>query len=377
VSNQIEEMKNVPKPNRAPKHTTQKYSITEKHIQPWIDQHESIKIYLQRLNGNKTRIGLYLYRYCEWAGKTPEQLLELKTSYDNSDAERLLDRFTITDKFPESTKFTMINSVKAFYRTNYKQLQTAAGKFEYATLKCQGVLPKDQRLKLYLACYTPRDRALIMTAMCTAIARETISLMCWNHFEEDWMQQEIPCLTLPSNIVKGHGKGKYKGVQQVTFLTPEAKHELLAYRTWYQKTFKHNWLPNEHIFLSVKDNLHEPLTKEGLARVMIHLTQRADIKFGIHSGRMIVQTALENVGVSPNWVRKIKGRKVKGEESPYSKPAKEQLRKKYKEALPDLEFLTTYDAPKDPQQQFLSEFAELLQKHPEKFEKFEQFILKL
>ena len=160
--------------SKAPKHTTRKYSQTQRTIQPWINQHECIKIYLQRLNSNRERNGQYLYLYCEWANKTPEQLLELKTSYDNSDAEKLLDRFTITDKFPESVKFTMINAVKAFYRTNYKQLQTAAGKFEYATQKCQGILPKEQRLKLYLACYTPRDRALIMAATCTAIARETI-----------------------------------------------------------------------------------------------------------------------------------------------------------------------------------------------------------
>jgi predicted nuclease with TOPRIM domain len=36
----------------------------------------------------------------------------------------------------------------------------------------------------------------------------------------------------------------------------------------------------------------------------------------------------------------VKGRKCSGEEAPYSKPAVQQLREKYREALSELEFLT-------------------------------------
>jgi hypothetical protein len=355
-----------------------KYSQTEKTIQPWIDQHECIQIYLQRLNANKQRIGLYLYLYGEWANKTPEQLLTLKNSFENSDAEKLLDRFTIAKTiFPDSVKWLIINAVKAFYRCNYHQLQAAAGKYEYTTKKAQTPASKETCLKLFKACYTPRDQALIMASTCTAIAIETMAELKWSHFEENWQQQETPCLTLPSNILKGHGKGKYRGVQQVTFLTPEAKTVFIEYRVWYQKTFNHTWQQDDHIFLSIKRHIHHPMKKEVLSRIMYHITQRAGLKYGIHDGRIRLQTALENAGVSPNWTRKAKGRKVKAEESPYSKPAIEQLRAKYREALPDLEFLTIHETPKNPQQQFLEEFAKVLERHPEKFEKFEQFILKL
>ena len=61
--------------------------------------------------------------------------------------------------------------------------------------------------------------------------------------------------------------------------------------------------------------------------------------FSIHDGRRLVETALENVGTSRNWIQKIKGRKVRGEDAPYSKPAIEQLRGKYRECVGDLEFL--------------------------------------
>jgi hypothetical protein len=50
---------------------------------------------------------------------------------------------------------------------------------------------------------------------------------------------------------------------------------------------------------------------------------------------------LEQIGISSNWARKIRGRKVKGEEAPYSQPNIEALRAKFREAVPLLEF--TYE----------------------------------
>jgi hypothetical protein len=47
--------------------------------------------------------------------------------------------------------------------------------------------------------------------------------------------------------------------------------------------------------------------------------------------------------MSPNWARVLRGRKVAGSENPYSRPNIEQLRAKFKEAVPLLEF--TSEAP--------------------------------
>jgi hypothetical protein len=180
-----------------------------------------------------------------------------------------------------------------------------------------------------------------MIATSTSITRETIAKIKWNHLEENWEQEEIPCIQIPSNLIKGKGKGKYKNVQQITFLTPETKQILLIYKNWYQRTYNHKWIPENNIFLKERSATHEPLTKDGLSRVITRITERAGIQYGIHEGRTRIQTALENVGTPENWIQKIKGRKVRGEQSPYSKPAIEQLRQKFKDALPDIEFLTT------------------------------------
>ncbi|MFX1538303.1 MAG: hypothetical protein ACFFDI_29285 [Promethearchaeota archaeon] len=95
-----------------------------------------------------------------------------------------------------------------------------------------------------------------------------------------------------------------------------------------------------------------------------------------------METALENVATPSNWIQKIKGRKVRGEDAPYSKPAIEQLRAKYREALPDLEFLR--QPAKQPAStlskealSFFEKFDGVLELYPDKLEKFEKFILEL
>jgi hypothetical protein len=117
--------------------------------------------------------------------------------------------------------------------------------------------------------------------------------------------------------LKGHGKGKYRD-----YMT---KHGVL-------------WNEDMPVFLSIEQP-HEPLKYQAVGNAILRISKSARVGFGAHDGRRIVETALENVGTPRNWIQKIKGRKVRGEDSPYSKPAIEQLRKKYREALPELEFL--------------------------------------
>jgi hypothetical protein len=72
----------------------------------------------------------------------------------------------------------------------------------------------------------------------------------------------------------------------------------------------------------------------------------------------VVETALEEVGIHPNWARKIRGRKVRGEESPYSQPEVEKLRAKYREAVPLLQF--TVETTKSSENTLLSKKETLI-----------------
>jgi hypothetical protein len=336
----------------------QKYAQTETTILDWAEKHDGVRVWLSKLHGTKEQRALSLWYYCDWAEKTPKELLELKNSFESLDAEKLLDKFVLDADYPDSLKWKSALAVRSFYRCNYRQLQREAGKMDYYQVKPQRNPSKLKRLELYNACYNPRDRALICVTTCSAIALETLSSLCWNHFEENWQAQDVPHISIPSELLKGHGKGKYRGVRQETFVTPETKRELIKYRDFMTKRHGVIWTEDMYVFLSNEQNKekkHEPLKYQAVGNAILRISKEAHVGFGAHDGRRIVETALENVGTPRNWIQKIKGRKVRGEDAPYSKPAIEQLRKKYREALPELEFLNVASVSQTSELQELKE----------------------
>jgi hypothetical protein len=98
------------------------------------------------------------------------------------------------------------------------------------------------------------------------------------------------------------------------------------------------WNEDMNVFLTL-EKPYNALARAGISKTVEALSHKACVPFSVHDGRRIVETALENVGTPRNWIQKIKGRKVRGEDAPYSKPAIEQLRAKYVCAVCDLEFL--------------------------------------
>jgi hypothetical protein len=172
---------------------------------------------------------------------------------------------------------------------------------------------------------------------CTGIAKETLQNLKWSHLEENWESKDLPAINISSELLKGHGHGKYKDVRQITFLTPEAKRELLVYLDWVEDKLGRKVTPKDHIWLTTIKP-YEPLSYAMLGNLIDRLSNVVKVPFSLHDGRRWINTALEQIGVSINWARKIRGRKVKGEEAPYSQPAIEQLRAKFREAVPLLEF---------------------------------------
>jgi hypothetical protein len=332
-----------------------KYAQTETTILAWAEKHKTVRVWLSKLHGTKEQRTLSLWYYCSWIKKTPKELLALKSSFESKEAEKLLDSFIVDADYPDSLKWKTALAVRSFYRCNYRELHREAGKMDYYQVKPQRNPSKSKRLELYNACYNPRDRALICLSLCSALALETLSNLRWSHFEENWQAQETPHISIPGELLKGHNKGKYRGIRQETFISSECKHELIKYREYMTKRHGVLWTEDMSVFLS-NEQPYEPLKYQAIGNAILRISREAHVGFGAHDGRRIVETALENVGTPRNWVQKIKGRKVRGEDSPYSKPAIEQLRKKYREALPELEFLTMATA------QQTSEIEELKEK---------------
>ena len=283
-----------------------------------------------------------LFLFCEWCGKLPDQLLDLKRNGD-LEAEYLLDEFAGLDgsldaPYSNSIMWTCVQAVRSFYKKNYLSLEPAAGKMTLKKVRPYRKHTREQLIEIYKACYDPRDRSMVATVFCSAIAKETLMELRWLHFEEDWMSQEIPHISLPANLLKGHGIGRWQGVRQETFLTPEAKRELLYYRDWMENIRGRSFSEDDFVYVS----LHKPygkLNASTMGAIHLRISERLPFNFSWHDGRRYVQTALEEAEWPHSWIKKVRGRKVPDEDNPYSHPEIEKMRKKYRKALPNLCFL--------------------------------------
>ena len=318
---------------------TRKSEITKREaIDRWARYHSKVMTWLAKLQ-RKKESAWHLWLYCEKMGKTPDELLAMKDDPRNRDAEYLLDQFVADETLglANSVKVNVVIAVKSFYKHNYRDLARASGSITLIKKFPYRKHTKEELLKIIRSAQNPRDRALITFTWSTAVARESLILIKWKHLEPGWENQDIPHVSLPDTMIKGKGRGKYKGVRQETFLTPEAKRDLVDYKDWLERVRGITLTPESHIFVELHPP-YESMAYSTLTKVSRELSKRSGIEFSWHDARRYVETALEEIKIHPNWARKIRGRKVRGEEAPYSRPAINQLREKYREAVPLLEF---------------------------------------
>lgn len=309
-------------------------------LEEWAGKFDNIKRWLPKIQKKQTS-ALNLYYYCYWAEINPNLLLALKDDRSSTKAEEMLDTF-VADKdtgLTQPGKYNVIIAVKSFFKHNYKDLAKASGAIEY-TAKKQYKPTKEDLRKLYRQCYNPRDRSMLTFICCTGIAKETLSKITWGHLEKDWQTKDTPHISIGPELIKGHGRGRYKGVRQETFLTPEAKRDLIEYKEWITKRTGQPVTTKDNIYVMIRKPF-EPCSYDRIGSIFIEMADRAGVPFSPHDARRYVQTALEEARIPANWARKIRGRKVRGEEAPYSKPTIEKLRQFYRDyAVVNLQFLT-------------------------------------
>jgi len=332
--------------------TTEEKITRRNVINLWASQYPEVTRWLTKIQ-KKADSALWLCHFCQWAHKTPLELLRLKEKDPSANnAEKLLDDFCGTNlaDFTHAEKYNTAIAVKSFFKHNYRALEKAAGVITFQKQKAYNALSKEGLRKLWQLALNPRDRAIISFTTSTGIAKETLTNLTWGHLEESWETKDLPCINIGPELLKGHGMGKYQNVRQITFLTPEARRDLIVYRDWVQDKIGRKLTAQDNIWLSTYKP-YEPLSYQMLGNQVNILAHKAKVPFSLHDGRRWVTTALESIGISPNWARKIRGRKVRGEEAPYSQPLIDQLRAKFKEAVSLLEFTSeTPTLPKDVQE---------------------------
>ena len=301
-------------------------------------KYPEVKRWLAKIQRRETN-AFDLHRFCDWCKLNPQELLALKDNPAEKKAERLLDDFVADEDsgFTASVKGRITTAVKSFFKHNYRDLARASGAINVEKVKPYYKPRKEDLRKLWNFALNPRDKALLTFVCSTGAAKETLTKVKWEHLEENWENIELPCLNLPPEIIKGHGMGKYKGVRQVTFLTPEAKRDLKNYKEWIESKLRRTLTSEDYVFLEI----YAPYKQMGymrLGNLITNLRKETGVPFSLHDARRYLNTALEEIRMPVNWARKIRGRKVRGEEAPYSLPAIQQLREKFKEAVPLLEF---------------------------------------
>jgi len=310
----------------------------KERMERWVEKYPEVKRWLAKIQMKEDNV-THFHNFCEWCGKQPPELLGLKDDRASTEAEELLDDFVADEEtgFPNSVKWRMTIAVKSFFKHNYRDLAKACGKMTLEKVKPYNKPRKEDLRKLWLWMQNPRDKSLITFICSTAIAKETITKIKWKHLQENWENIELPWIDIPDKLLKGHGIGKYKGVRQITFLTPEAKRDLILYKEWIEAKIGRKLTSEDHIFLSTFEP-YGAIHYSRLGNMIWKLSRKAGVPFSWHDARRYVNTALEEIRIPINWAKRIRGRKVSGEEAPYSLPAKEQLREKFREALPSLEF---------------------------------------
>jgi len=318
-------------------------------IELWASKIPEVTAWLSKLQVKELN-ALSLYRFCQWAGKTPTELLAMKKDPSSLEIEKLLDAYVVA-KLPDTNalRFWRVNAVKSLFKHSYINIARTAGAIQLEKTKDYNKLSKEGLRKLWNWTQNPRDKCLITFVNSTAIAKETLSQIQWKHLEENWENVDLPSLNLPPEILKGHGRGKYKGVRQTTFLTPEAKRDLLNYKEWIEQKMGGKMTTEDKIFRETYEP-YTPVSYDALGFAIWTLAKRCGVKFSLHDGRRWVNTVLEQIAISENWARKIRGRKVRGEEAPYSQPAINQLRDKFREAVPLLQFTVEPLIPKEVQE---------------------------
>jgi len=315
----------------------EKEITTSNVLDEWGNEYQSVRRWLSKIQ-RKNDATFDLYRFCKWAQMSPDELLALKEDPKSMEAETLLDDFKISDEYTLSVRRRILINVKSFFKGNYKGLAAKAGIVdEYVKQKPYHKLTKEDIYKLWRMCFNPRDRFLLSLVFSSGIAKESIIKITWGHLEGDWEKQRIVHISLEPEIIKGHGRGKYKGVRQETFLAPSAKRDLLEYKAWIEEKLGRPVTKDDPLILTTEQP-YEAISYTRLTNIFISLQKRTGVMVSPHDARRYVENALESANIHINRCRKIRGRKIKGEEDPYSQPAIEELRIDYAKALDDLEF---------------------------------------
>ncbi len=318
--------------------------LLKEKLAAYVDDHPLVELWLAGLaEGTRHNYTKAMILYSEHTGLTPQELLDLKENGGRK-AERLLDTFVVkVEGVTDARKKICVTAIHSFYKNHYLDLAARSGysKVKYVEANNQKCPTQDEVRELTRNAHIRND-AIVNVASSGGFRLGTLQKLTWGDFEELWTWDgKIPVyVSVDSARLKGKG---YKGtVEQHTFMTRHASEVLLRYAEWVRQ--RGEITPESPLFISRGANQHaKSFTAMSDNSIWATVTSLGD--YGPHDLRRFQQTQLEAARVNPNWIKKMQGKKLRGEDNPYSRPKIEQMRNVFKIAEP---FLTLAS----PQNQF-------------------------
>lgn len=341
------------------------------------ERSEAVQYWMDSLKGRDT-VGstkyqwkLRLRKFCEWLGKTPDELIEKRKEELKSEDDRVKHHTELIIKkymrvleekgLSPNTRRSYFTAIRSFYQRNYAELKFFRRDGPRTVTITEGTTAATREdIKRMIEVSKPRTKAIILFLKDTGLSiSDTSKLKLKNLGLEDI--NDIFRVKAPLVIETNRKK---TGAPTVTFLGQEGLDALrtnlrirmrgspeLKIRRYGRDEIKGGIPPEEltpesPLFRSYGKflrTLREPRIDTLKPNSISVLIRKAAIQAGIwkegfaaHTLRRYFQTSLESAGINRNWIKTMMGHKLEGVEGSYSQPQIEQLKEAYIRAYPKL-----------------------------------------
>jgi integrase/uncharacterized coiled-coil protein SlyX len=315
----------------------------------WIESLESMNYWIGELAskapGTRAKYQEYFQRFCAFAKKTPNELIEQRRIDLKADdpreqrgTESLLKAFMVElrDKgMSPATQQIAFAAVKSFFESNEYPLRTKRSDYPKGESLGSRAITKQVIREILDDTKRMKDkhkmRALILFLKDTGLRISDVRNLNYGHVS-DGLEKDLKFI--PLQLVTQKAKTVAK-----TFVGPEAIEALRLYLDERRKGTRR--MPPEVItkdsplFRTNEQGPVKRISRQGLSSMIrFQCTKNGAKRLSAHSFRKYLQTSLDATGVSPNFTDQIIGHKLINSRDAYSLPTEEQLLKAYMDAYP-------------------------------------------
>lgn len=348
------------------------------------EQSEAVQYWMDSLPGKdgyhttKYQWRHNLLKFCEWADKTPDELIaERKEEAKSEDGKvqhrkemlvkKYLKHLEEERQLAPNTRRTYFTAIRSFFQRNYLSL-TFMRREGPPLMRIQegSRAATKQEIRKMCTVSNPRIRSLILFIKDSGLAESDVAKMKIGDLGVKTFE-EMETLKAPVPIMV---RRKKTNVLTMTFISSEALEALkttfemrmcgspeIKIRRYGMHEIKGGISPEtltveSPLFRSYGKFLYTLKGKGEIGHLTPHaisvLIRKAAISAGVwcrgfsaHALRRYFQTTLETVGINGNWIKIMMGHKLPGPEDAYSRPTVEMLMEAYKKAMGALSITET------------------------------------